>query len=124
MARLFLDSNFVIETIGFRQSEAVSETLKSQRVYVSPLTIHIVCYIFKRKIPDPVISNFANQVNLVGLSPQLTELALLGPTADLEDNVQLHSASASNADYFLTHDQDLLEMKFFGKTKIVSSLTN
>lgn len=122
MARIFLDSNFVIETIGLRHSEAVSESLKGHLAFVSPLTIHIVCYVFKRKIPDQVISDLVNQVHLTDFSQSLANLSLIGPTEDFEDNVQLHSASISAADYFLTHDQELLKMKFFGKTQITNKV--
>lgn len=122
MARIFLDSNFVIETVGLRKSEIESENLGSHEVFISPLTIHIVCYAFKRRIPDEIISGFVNQVHVVDLARRLVELALSGPTDDFEDNIQLHSATVADADYFLTHDQELLEIGYFGKTKIVDSL--
>lgn len=35
---------------------------------------------------------------------------------------QLHSAAEAECDYFLTSDKKLLAMKFFGKTRIVSTL--
>lgn len=43
-----------------------------------------------------------------------------GPTKDLEDNIQLHSAAEAESDIFLTADKKLVDMKFFGKTQIIS----
>ena len=62
MARVFLDSNFVIETIGLRRSEVESENLKDHKAFISPLTIHIMCYSFKIKLPDITINDFISQV--------------------------------------------------------------
>jgi len=122
MAQIFLDSNFVIETIGLRKSEKESQNLKGHNAYVSPLTIHIICYVFKINVPSSVITNFVNQVHIVGITQKLLDLALLGPTKDLEDNIQLHSAAEAECDYFLTNDKNLLKIKFFGKTKIVNGI--
>ena len=49
-------------------------------------------------------------------------LSLDGPTKDLEDNIQLHSAAKTEADFFLTNDKKLLKMKFFGKMRIVTTI--
>ena len=123
MARVFLDTNFVIETIGLRRSKIASQNLSGHIAFVSPLTIHIMCYSFKIDIPDKRIDNFVDQVDLIDFTDDLTAIALSGPTNDFEDNIQLHSAVQANADFFLTNDDDLLKMKFFGKTKIVNKLT-
>ena len=122
MARVFLDANFVIETVGLRKSNAESRSLDGHDIFISPLTIHILCYAFKIDIPDKRIDNLIDQMHLVDINKKLMEFALLGPTMDFEDNIQLHSASLANADYFITHDQDLLKLAIFGKTKIVDSL--
>jgi len=121
---VFLDANFVIETIGLRRSEIESENLKDHEVYVSPLTIHVMCYSFKIKLPDKKIDDFVDQIYLTNFTEDLTKLALSGPTADFEDNIQLHSAAETECNYFLTNNEKLLKMKFFGKTEIVNDLTN
>ena len=54
------------------------------------------------------------------LTDKILDLALEGPVDDLEDNIQLHSASEAECDVFLTNDKKLLKMKFFGKMRIVS----
>jgi len=61
-------------------------------------------------------------LQLVPFDVVITRLAISGPTDDFEDNVQLHSAAQSDCDYFVTHDSKLLQMKFFGKVKIVEKL--
>jgi len=122
MARIFLDANFVVETIGLRKSEAESVKLKGHDGFISPLTIHIICYSFKVKVPSDKINDFISQINVVDITEKQTGLALLGPTDDFEDNIQLNSATEAQCKYFLTHDEDLLKMKFFGKAAIKSSL--
>ena len=122
MARIFLDANFVIETIGLRKPASESEQLKGHEGFISPLTIEIICYSFKIDIPSGKIDDFVSQLYLVDFTEKITKLALTGPTDDFEDNVQLHSAAEAECDFFLTHDQGLLNMKFFGKSAIVNSL--
>ena len=123
MARVFIDANFVIETIGLRRSQVESENLKGHEVYLSPLTIHIICYSFKIKALDVTINDFINQTHIINLTEKLTKLALSGPTEDFEDNTQLHPAAEAGCDYFLTNDEKLLKMKFFGKTRISNSIS-
>ncbi len=50
------------------------------------------------------------------------ERALQGPTTDVEDNIQLHSSVEAGCDLFLTHDEALLNLTFFGKMRIASRL--
>ena len=122
MAHVYLDTNYVIETIGLRRSNVESERLSGHDLYLSPLTIHIVCYSFKIDIPSKKVDDFIKQVHLVNFTEELTSLALVGPTDDFEDNIQLHSSAKADCDYFLTNDEELLKMKFFGKVKIASTL--
>ena len=122
MAKVFLDSNFVIETIGLRQSVNRSQTLGKHILYLSPLSIHILCYVFKVKVPSQKVDKLLSQTHPVSLNNHILELATKGPTSDLEDNLQLHSATQAEADYFLTNDEKLLKMRFFGKAQILPSL--
>lgn len=122
MARVFIDTNFVIESIGLRKSEMDSKQLEGHAAFISPLTIHTMCYAFKINIPDKRIDDFVNQVQIIDFTKKMVELALLGPTSDFEDNVQLHSADSVDANYFLTNDKELLDLKVFGQTKIVDRL--
>jgi hypothetical protein len=92
-------------------------------VYVSTLSVHIFCYIYKVKFPNPVLKQQIFKFHLIDLSKKILENALAGPTPDLEDNIQLHSAAAADCDIFLTSDENLLKMKFFGKAKISSVIS-
>lgn len=61
---------------------------------------------------------------LIPFTELIAQSALLGPVADFEDNVQLHSAASADCDFFLTSDKKLLDMKFFGKARIIQELTS
>ncbi|OGH22078.1 MAG: hypothetical protein A3F31_00025 [Candidatus Levybacteria bacterium RIFCSPHIGHO2_12_FULL_38_12] len=61
--------------------------------------------------------------NLIDLRQDILRRALENPTDDLEDNIQLHSTAEAACDFFLTLDRKLLKLKFFGKTRLVSSLS-
>ena len=39
---------------------------------------------------------------------------------DFEDNVQLHCAAQANCDFFLTRDEKMLKLGFFGKVRLKS----
>ncbi|OGM77183.1 hypothetical protein A2188_01430 [Candidatus Woesebacteria bacterium RIFOXYA1_FULL_43_9] len=122
MAKVFLDSNYIIETVGLRQSAHRSQKLGYHILYLSPLSIHILCYVFKVKIPSSTLEKLLTQIHPVPLTGRVLEAALKGPTDDLEDNLQLCSATEADCEYFLTNDQALLKMGVFGKTKIVNGL--
>ena len=68
------------------------------------------------------MNSFINDFNLIGLDQDILSKALNGPTSDLEDNIQLHSGAEADCDIFLTKDKQLLNMKFFGKLQILSTL--
>ena len=120
MAKVFLNTNKVID-VALRKPELRKE-LENHQIVVSPLSIHILCYADKRKVPDYRITEFVDQLSIVDLVSDLLNKSLYGPTSDLEDNIQLHSAAAAECDYFLTSDKRLLQIKFFGKTQLVSRL--
>ncbi len=121
MAKVFLDTNKVLD-IALRRTQA-KEELGDHQVFISPLSIHILCYAGKIKIPDKTVSRFKNEYYIVDLTDGILEKALGGPTSDLEDNIQLHSCAEEDCDYFLTNDKNILKMKFFGKARISISLS-
>lgn len=59
---------------------------------------------------------------LVDFSEIIMEKALHGPTNDFEDNVQMHSSTQAECDIFLTEDKKLLDLIFFGKMRLNSTL--
>lgn len=121
MAKIFLDTNWVIDVSG-RRPEARNE-LDKHEIYLSLLSIHILCYANRVKLPNKALNQFKDEFSLVDLSSRLMESALNGPTNDLEDNIQLHSAVKAGCDIFLTKDKKLLKINKFGKTKIMSGST-
>lgn len=116
MARVFLDTNVVIDFIEERRE--VNPDLLENDLFVSPLSFHILIYTYKYKIPNETLTKSRKYFNIVPLKEDISDSALLGPTNDFEDNIQLHSAAEAECDFFLTNDKKLLALKFFGKTKI------
>ena len=122
MAKIFLDTNYFIDAVERKPEKAILETLLGYTSFISPLSIAVYCYLYKIKVPNKQLSVQLQEFQTVDISQDINEKSLLGPTQDFEDNLQLHSAIEANCDFFLTSDKKLLKMKFFGKTKIVSSV--
>lgn len=120
MEKVFLDTNIVID-LAYRDKTKRNQ-LHGKMVYISPLSIHILCYIKHISLPDTYLEQFFNQFYIENLSGNLLALSLDGPTKDLEDNIQLQSALKAGCSYFFTEDKKLLKMKNFGKVKIVELL--
>jgi predicted nucleic acid-binding protein len=122
MAKVYLDTNYFIG-LANRTRETDVEILNRHEAFVSILSCHILFYIDKIEVPDTKTNSFLEDFNIIEFNQKILNFALLGPTKDLEDNIQLYSATESDCEYFLTNDKELLKMKYFGKTKIVNSLT-
>lgn len=121
MAKVFLDTNILIDLVEKRTTP--KEELDQHELYISPLSIHILVYVTKQKIPNSRLSDIIEKFYLMTLSESVAKLSLEGPTTDFEDNVQLHSAAESECDFFLTNDRKMLAMGFFGKVHIVPAMT-
>lgn len=121
MARIFLDANYFIDLLEERTDVDLNQHLDHQ-LFVSPLSVHILFYLYKYKIPNTKIINFIHYFSFIAFDEDIVSKSLDGPTSDFEDNVQLHSAAEVNCDIFLTRDQGLLERKFFGKAKMMEHL--
>lgn len=123
MAKIFLDANIYIDVIK-KRTDAQLEDFQNQDIFISPLSVHILTYTYKYKVPNSELDVNPELFNIVSLDNDIVKNALLGPTDDFEDNVQLHSAAKAQCDLFLTKDKKLLNLKFFGKTKIIQDLKN
>lgn len=121
MAKVFLDANIIIDLVEKRGLITIKE-LDGQKLFVSPLSFHILICVTKQKIPYNKLSNMVNRFHLVSFDENIAYSSLIGPTKDFEDNVQLHSAAQEECDIFLTHDVKLLNMRFFGKVQLVPKL--
>lgn len=122
MARIFLDTNIFIDLVEKRKQITLDE-LNANNLFISPLSAHILMYIAKRKIPYQRLNNIINSFMLVPFDESITNSSLVGPTNDLEDNIQLHSAAEADCDIFLTSDAKLLNLKFFGKVQILPQIS-
>jgi len=121
MAKIFLDTNYFIDAVHRKPEKEILDSLENHIIYISPLSIHIYCYVFKIKTPDNRVLTQKEQFQIIEFSGDVLDKALQGPTSDFEDNVQLHSAAEAECDIFLTDDKKLLKMKFFGKVRIADS---
>ncbi len=121
MAKVFLDANYFIGLVN-RAPEVYVEELDNHKTFVSILSCHILFYVNKIKVPDIEVNSFIKDFNTIDLDRGILDKALVGPTTDFEDNVQLHSAAQAECDFFLTEDKKLLGLKFFGKTKLISHM--
>ncbi|MEK9167229.1 MAG: type II toxin-antitoxin system VapC family toxin [Patescibacteria group bacterium] len=121
MVKVFLDTNIFIDAIHRAPEKQIIETLEGCVVCTSTLSFHIYCYVFKIGIPNKMVALQKQKFTVIGLSENLLDKSLEGPTNDLEDNIQLHSAAEADCEYFLTNDSKLLAMRFFGKTKLLTT---
>lgn len=120
MAAIFLDANPVFDI--FNQRNPLTLDVKAHTYYISILTIHILAYVNKLSTPNSNLNQLHKYFTLIPLTEALLKKATLGPTADLEDNIQLHSASIANCDQFLTNDKNLLKLGYFGQTQIIKAI--
>lgn len=121
MAKVFLDTNIYIDAVHRRVE--VNREFLDHKIFYSPLSTHILYYASKLKVPHHATHATEEEFEIVDFTSSVLKNALTGPTPDLENNIQLHSAAEAECDYFLTSDKKLLAMKFFGKTRVVSTLS-
>lgn len=122
MAKIFLDANYFIDLVEERKQAVSLNNFVDHQLFISSLSVHILTYLYKYKIPDKGLNIALKRFNIIDFDKQIVGASVLGPTIDFEDNVQLHSAAEAECDFFLTEDKKLLNLKFFGKTKIVNTL--
>lgn len=122
MARVFLDTNCLIDAVERRPEKEILTSLKGHTSIISPLSVATYCYLYKIKVPNRHLSIQLAEFQIVDFSAGVLNRAMVGPTGDLEDNIQLHSAAETDCDFFLTGDKKLLNLKFFGKVQILSGL--
>ena len=120
MAKVYFDTNFFIDLINRRTKVNLHQFLGHQ-LHITPLSIHIYAYTYKIAIPNESLKDYTKFFNLISLTKTTINRSLQGPTNDLEDNIQLHSASQASCQYFLTRDKPLLKLKQIGSTKIISN---
>jgi predicted nucleic acid-binding protein len=121
MAKIFLDANIFIDLLEKRTDLSIDE-FKEDTIFISPLSIHILLYVTKKKIPSEKLSGMLNFFSLMPLTESICQDAMIGPTSDFEDNIHLHSAIEADCEIFFTRDKELLDLRFFGKMRIVKEI--
>ena len=121
MANIFLDANIIFDILIRNNKKATM--VFGHIPFISPLSYHILYYSQNIKVPHKTTIDPLKKMGIVNFTKKILEQALVSPTNDLEDNIQLHSASKANCGFFLTDDKKLLKMKSFGKMKIVDKIT-
>ncbi len=121
MAKIFLDTNILIDLIEQRRKITWDRFLGNS-LYISTLSINIYLYTHKGKVPNKKVADAQSYFNYLALSGSIVKNALLGPTNDFEDNIELHSAASEECHFFLTEDKQLLRMIYFGKVKIINNV--
>ena len=122
MAKIFVDANIAIDILEKRKNTSIDNST-DHIVYLSPLTVHIMMYVLKKKVPSDKLAALIDHFSIVPFNGDICINSLHGPTEDFEDNVQLHSAVEAECDYFLTEDKELLKLRFFGKMELISTLS-
>lgn len=105
MVRVYLDVNILIDIFGKREPKR-EKVLEDNKVAISVLSVHILAYVLKWKIPNRRMKKFVKSVELIDFDARLVNDAVFGPTDDFEDNIQLHSAAVANCDVFLTQTKN------------------
>lgn len=118
--KVFLDTNVYVDIL--KRKNFVHKNINSYSLYISPFSTLVLFYSYKISVPNKKLYSIRNKFSQVPITSDLMEKSLLGPTSDIEDNLQLHSAVLAECKYFLTRDEDLLSMKKFGKLKIVDKI--
>jgi predicted nucleic acid-binding protein len=121
MAKIFLDTNTFIDIVEKRDAKLLSQ-ISSNPLFLSAYSIPVWFYVYKHSVPNPKFEELFNAFNIVDTTRDIISRSLIGPTEDLEDNIQLHSASDLGCDFFLTKDKVLLKLGYFGKVRICDSL--
>src|SRR5258706_10881418 len=99
MAKIFIDTNILIDLVEKRK-KITPDQLTNDTVFISPLSIHILMYVLKKKVPFPRITAIIEPFLLIDFNEKISQEALIGPTNDFEDNVQLHSAAEEGCNIF------------------------
>lgn len=113
--RLFLDTNIIIDIIGYRQPYCVSAAnlldlayKEKVELYATALTFANALYVLRKSIGTEDATNYLKQLNqIVHIAPttqQEVELAFNSENPDFEDAIQYYSAIAINADIIITRN--------------------
>lgn len=118
--KVFLDTNCLIDYVMLRDNGRLIKLLIDHQKCICVLSLHILAYVGKYKLPNKDFSNLPDFFDIFMISDEVMRLAMDGPTSDFEDNLQLGCAIENDCDVFLTNDKKLLNLASFGNMKILS----
>ena len=81
MGRVFLDANVVIDFLERKEAETRNR-LKSNTLYITPLSIHILLYLMKLRISYPKLTEIKQYFSIIEFNESIMYSALGGPTDD------------------------------------------
>jgi predicted nucleic acid-binding protein len=120
MDKVFLDANCLIDYAMLRDDGQLIELLIDDQKCICILSLHILAYVGKYRLPDENFSGLLDFLDVFLISEEVMKSSMDGPTSDYEDNLQLNCAVENDCDVFITSDKKLLKLSFFGKMKIIS----
>lgn len=112
MTKVFLDTNVFVDAVHRAPEKQTLDQLLGHLLYISTLSFHIYCYTFKIKVPNSNVLVQKENFQIVDFTSDLLEKALHGPTDDLEDNIQLNTATDAKR-LFLDSRQKTFNQKLF-----------
>ena len=81
MAGIFLDTNAFFDPVK-RKNKKGLKALGGHELYISPLSVYILIYVYKYKIPDKELDMVKELFNLTSFDSGTTQNSLIGPTKD------------------------------------------
>ena len=123
MKKLFLDTNIILDLLGYRMpfyTEAAQlfsmADKKKVKLSISSLCIADAHYILSRQNPETevrqILRKFKVLVNVLPLDDKITDLALNSDFRDFEDAIQYYTAIENDQDLIVTRNQpDFKESK-------------
>ena len=79
MAKVFLDTNAFIDLVEERRQITLNQ-LDGHDLFISPLSIHILMYITKRKIPYSRLNNIIDAFFLIAFDITISDHSLIDRT--------------------------------------------
>ena len=73
MAKVFLDTNVFIDAIHRQPEKQILDSLLNHVIYISPLSFHIYCYIYKIKVPNKKVLSQKDKFQIVDFSQEIAE---------------------------------------------------
>ena len=126
MYRLIIDTNVIVSSLLFAYSvprEAVNKALDNGKILISqPIILELTKVLSRKKLNHYLLEE--ERIKFLADFLKDTEIIEITQNFDLcrdkKDNKFIDLAVCGNADYLITGDDDLLILKFFHATSIIT----